>query len=47
MAGSSFETKSTTVKRGFKYRYWFAKAKDSKPTLLFFHGFPESKYCYR
>lgn len=34
--------KNTTTSRGFKYHYYFAPAKQSKPTLLFCHGFPST-----
>ncbi|KAI0824028.1 alpha/beta-hydrolase [Trametes gibbosa] len=38
--------KSTTVSRGFTYRYFHAPAApgSGKPTLLFLHGFPSSAY---
>jgi soluble epoxide hydrolase / lipid-phosphate phosphatase len=35
-------SKSITTTRGLTYSYYFAAAKESKPTLLFCHGFPSS-----
>lgn len=34
--------KDTTTSRGYKYHYYFAPARDLKPTLLFCHGFPST-----
>ena len=33
---------SLEVKAGISYTYWTAQAKDQKPTLLLFHGCPDS-----
>jgi pimeloyl-ACP methyl ester carboxylesterase len=43
-----FETQNYTVADGINYEYVYIKAnEDSKPTLLFLHGFPSSFYCWR
>jgi pimeloyl-ACP methyl ester carboxylesterase len=43
-----FETQNYSVTDGINYEYVYVKAKnDSKPTLLFLHGFPSSFYCWR
>ena len=43
-----FETQNYAVADGINYEYLYNKAKDdSKPTLLFLHGFPASFYCWR
>ncbi|CAF3295691.1 unnamed protein product [Rotaria sp. Silwood2] len=43
-----FELQNYTVDDGINYEYIYIKAKDdSKPTLLFLHGFPSSFYCWR
>ena len=34
--------KDFTTSRGYKYHYYFVPAQDSKPTLLFCHGFPST-----
>ena len=39
--------KNTTTTRGYKYHYYFASAKESKPTLLFCHGFPSTSQDWR
>lgn len=43
-----FETQNYLVAEGINYEYVYNKVKDnSKPTLLFLHGFPSSFYCWR
>ncbi|CAF1158310.1 unnamed protein product [Rotaria sp. Silwood1] len=43
-----FETQNYAVADGINYEYIYIEAKDdSKPTLLFLHGFPSSFYCWR
>lgn len=42
------ETQNYLVADGINYEYVYNNAKDnSKPTLLFLHGFPSSFYCWR
>ena len=36
--------KDIKTKRGFQYHYYYSKATNSKPTLLFVHGFPSTSY---
>ena len=36
--------KDIKTKRNINYHYYFSKAADSKPTLLFVHGFPSTSY---
>lgn len=43
---SSFYRDLTTT-RGLKYHYYFSAAHDSKPTLLFLHGFPSTSFDWR
>lgn len=38
------DRQSFKTSRGFTYSYIYAPAKDSKPTLLFLHGFPSHAY---
>ncbi|CAF0897062.1 unnamed protein product [Rotaria sordida] len=41
------EPQNYTVDDGINYEYIYIKAKDdSKPTLLFLHGFPSLFYCW-
>ena len=43
-----FECQNYKVADGINYEYIYIKAQsDSKPTLLFLHGFPSSFYCWR
>ncbi|CAF0855863.1 unnamed protein product [Adineta steineri] len=43
-----FETQNYEVTKGINYEYVYMKRNDdSKPTLLFLHGFPSSFYCWR
>lgn len=39
--------KDVTTSRGLNYHYYFASAQNSKPTLLFLHGFPSTSYDWR
>ena len=42
------QTQNYAVADGINYEYVYIKAKDnSKPTLLFLHGFPSSLHCWR
>jgi soluble epoxide hydrolase/lipid-phosphate phosphatase len=41
MSLSDVEKKTITVKRGFKYTYLVAAARESKPTLILFHGWAD------
>ena len=36
--------KDVKTKRGYNYHYFFSKPSESKPTLLFVHGFPSTSY---
>jgi soluble epoxide hydrolase/lipid-phosphate phosphatase len=36
--------KDHTTSRGIKYHYYYSPAKESKPTILFAHGFPSTSY---
>lgn len=36
--------KTTTVSRGFTYRYYHSPAASGQPTLLLSHGFPSTSY---
>lgn len=45
MDSSSY--KDVTTSRGLNYHYYFAAARDSKPSLLFLHGFPSTSYDWR
>lgn len=40
------EKKTLDVSRGFTYTYYNSPAKDSKPTLLLIHGFPDAPETY-
>ncbi|KAF5019525.1 hypothetical protein F66182_8467 [Fusarium sp. NRRL 66182] len=40
------ERKTLKVTRGFEYTYYTVRAKDSKPTLLLFHGWPDSAHLW-
>lgn len=39
--------KDVTTSRGFKYHYYYSPPTNSKPTLLFLHGFPCTSYDWR
>ena len=39
--------KDITTSRGFKYHYYYSPAADSKPTILFIHGFPCTSLDWR
>lgn len=39
--------RTTETSRGFTYNYYFASAKQSKPTILFCHGFPSTSSHWR
>lgn len=39
--------KSTVVSRGYRYSYYASAAQESKPTLLFCHGFPSTANDWR
>jgi soluble epoxide hydrolase/lipid-phosphate phosphatase len=39
--------KDARTKRGFTYHYLCVYAQQSKPTLLFLHGFPSTSYDWR
>ncbi|KAH8106324.1 Alpha/Beta hydrolase protein [Cristinia sonorae] len=39
--------KDHTTSRGIKYHYYYSPPADSKPTLLFLHGFPCTSYDWR
>lgn len=39
--------KDITTSRGLKYHYYVSPSSDSKPTLLFLHGFPSTSYDWR
>jgi len=39
--------KDFTTSRGLKYHYYFSPPTESKPTLLFIHGFPCTSYDWR
>ncbi|KAF4463799.1 epoxide hydrolase 2 [Fusarium albosuccineum] len=39
---SKLDKKTLEVSRGFTYTYYTSPAKDSKPTLLLFHGWPDT-----
>lgn len=45
MDQSSYKDAVTT--RGIKYHYYFSPPKDSKPILLFLHGFPSTSWDWR
>jgi soluble epoxide hydrolase / lipid-phosphate phosphatase len=42
MALPKLEKKTKTVSRGFTYTYYTLPAHESKPTLMLFHGFPDT-----
>ncbi|CAF3417890.1 unnamed protein product [Rotaria socialis] len=45
---TAFERQNSIIADGINYEYIYIKSKDdSKPTLLFLHGFPSSFYCWR
>ncbi|KAF8898873.1 Alpha/Beta hydrolase protein [Infundibulicybe gibba] len=39
--------KTTITSRGLEYKYFNSLPRDSKPTLLFLHGFPSTSYDWR
>ncbi|KAJ5364629.1 Bifunctional epoxide hydrolase 2 [Penicillium cataractarum] len=39
---STLTKKTITVSRGFTYTYYFSPARNSKPSIILFHGWPDS-----